>query len=215
MVPFRRRQPWNPKRFYEDAIIESQRKTISTIWHILSFFTTYAQIDQYDVKWQLADEQRNIIDRWLLSRLNGLVSNVVEYMDRYDYYLATLAIDSFIDELSNWFVRTSRRRFWKNEHDLDKTSAYVSLFETLWALSALIAPFAPFISEYMHKTLARYAPEARESVHLEAYPARNPIVCFPRRNAIWIMLSGSWNREEPRGRQHTSKHGNRSGKLFA
>jgi isoleucyl-tRNA synthetase len=171
--------PGTPKRFYEDAIIESQRKTISTIWHILSFFTTYAQIDQYDVKWQLADEQRNIIDRWLLSRLNGLVSNVVEYMDRYDYYLATLAIDSFIDELSNWFVRTSRRRFWKNEHDLDKTSAYVSLFETLWALSALIAPFAPFISEYMHKTLARYAPEARESVHLEAYPAPQPDRLLP------------------------------------
>lgn len=171
--------PGTPKRFYEDAIIESQRKTISTIWHILSFFTTYAHIDQYDVKWQLADEQRNIIDRWLLSRLNGLVSNVVEYMDRYDYYLATLAIDSFIDELSNWFVRTSRRRFWKNEHDLDKTSAYVSLFETLWALSALIAPFTPFISEYMHKTLARYAPEARESVHLEAYPAPQPDRLLP------------------------------------
>ncbi|MGB8371849.1 MAG: DUF5915 domain-containing protein, partial [Halobacteriota archaeon] len=139
----------------------------------------YAQIDQYDVNWQLADEQRNIIDRWLLSRLNGLVSNVVEYMDRYDYYLATLAIDSFIDELSNWFVRTSRRRFWKNEQDLDKTSAYVSLFETLWALSALIAPFAPFISEYMHKTLARYAPEARESVHLEAFPAPQPDRLLP------------------------------------
>ncbi|MGA3199155.1 MAG: isoleucine--tRNA ligase [Halobacteriota archaeon] len=171
--------PGTPKRFYEDAIIESQRKTISTIWHILSFFMTYAQIDQYDVKWQLADEQRNIIDRWLLSRLNGLVSNVVEYMDRYDYYLATLAIDSFIGELSNWFVRTSRRRFWKNEQDLDKTSAYVSLFETLWALSALIAPFAPFISEYMHKTLARYAPEARESVHLEAFPAPQPERLLP------------------------------------
>jgi isoleucyl-tRNA synthetase len=172
--------PGTPKRLYEDAIIESQRKTISTIWHVLSFFTTYAQIDRYDVKWQLADEQRNIIDRWMLSRLNGLVSNVVEYMDRYDYYVATLAIDSFIDELSNWFIRTSRRRFWKNEQDLDKTSAYVSLFETLWALSALIAPFAPFISEYMHKTLARYAPEAKESVHLEAYPALQPDRLLPK-----------------------------------
>jgi len=171
--------PGTPKRFYEDAIIESQRKTISTIWHILSFFTTYAQIDQYDAKWQLADEQRNIIDRWLVSQLNGLVLNVVERMDRYDYYLAALAIDSFVDKLSNWFVRTSRRRFWKNEQDLDKTSAYVSLFETLWALSALIAPFAPFISEYMHKTLAQYAPDARESVHLEAYPVPRPDRLLP------------------------------------
>jgi isoleucyl-tRNA synthetase len=171
--------PGTPKRFYEDAIVESQRKTISTLWHILSFFTTYAEIDRYDVTWQLADEHRNVIDRWLLSRLNGLVSDVVEYMDRYDYYLATLAIDSFIGELSNWFVRTSRRRFWKNEKDLDKISAYVSLFETLWTLSTLIAPFAPFISEYMHKTLARYAPEARESVHLETYPALRPDRLLP------------------------------------
>jgi isoleucyl-tRNA synthetase len=171
--------PGTPKRFYEDAIVESQRKTISTLWHILSFFTTYAEIDRYDVTWQLADEHRNVIDRWLLSRLNGLVSDVVEYLDRYDYYLATLAIDSFIGELSNWFVRTSRRRFWKNEKDLDKISAYVSLFETLWTLSTLIAPFVPFISEYMHKTLARYAPEARESVHLETYPALRPDRLLP------------------------------------
>jgi len=126
-------------------------RPISTLWHILSFFTTYAEIDRYDVTWQLADEHRNVIDRWLLSRLNGLVSDVVEYLDRYDYYLATLAIDSFIGELSNWFVRTSRRRFWKNEKDLDKISAYVSLFETLWTLSTLIAPFVPFISEYITK----------------------------------------------------------------
>jgi len=132
------------------------------------------------VKWQLADEQRNIIDRWLLSRLNGLVSNVVEYMDRYDYYLATLAIDSFIDELSNWFVRTSRRRFWKNEHDLDKTSAYVSLFETLWALSALIAPFAPFISEYNAQDPRSICSRGqRKRSPLEAYPAPQPDRLLP------------------------------------
>lgn len=162
--------PGTPKKFYKEAIVESQRKTISTLWNVLSFFTTYAEIDEYDAGWGLADEQRNIIDRWLLSRLNGLVSNVVAHMDRYDYYLATVAIDSFIEELSNWFVRTSRRRFWKNEQDLDKVSAYVSLFETLWTLNKLIAPFTPFISEHLYKTLSRYAQGAKESVHLESYP---------------------------------------------
>ena len=162
--------PGTPKKFYKEAIVESQRKTISTLWNVLSFFTTYAEIDQYDAEWGLADEQRNIIDRWLLSRLNGLVSDVVAHMDRYDYYLATVAIDSFIEELSNWFVRTSRRRFWKNERDLDKVSAYVSLFETLWTLSKLIAPFTPFISEHLYKTLSRYAQGAKDSVHLESYP---------------------------------------------
>jgi len=165
--------PGTPKKFYEEAIVESQRKTISTLWNVLSFFTTYAEIDQYDAEWDLPDKQRNIIDRWLLSRLNGLVSEVVTHMERYDYYGATVVIDSFIEELSNWFVRTSRRRFWKNERDLDKVSAYVSLFETLSTLSKLIAPFTPFISEHLYKTLSRYAQGAKESVHLESYPDSN------------------------------------------
>ena len=162
--------PGTPKKFYKQAIVESQRKTISTLWNVLSFFTTYAEIDQYDAEWSLADEQRNIIDRWLRSRLSGLVLDVITHMDRYDYYLATVAIDSFIEELSNWFIRISRRRFWKNERDLDKISVYVSLFETLWTLSKLIAPFTPFISEHLYKTLSRYTQGATESVHLESYP---------------------------------------------
>ena len=171
--------PGTPKRFFEAAIVECQRKTLATIWHALSFFVTYAEIDRYDVSWHLPDEQRNIMDRWLLSRLTGLVSTVIEHMDSYDYYLATLAIDAFTAELSNWFVRTSRRRFWKSDRDSDKTSAYVSLFEALWTLSLIIAPFAPFISEYMHKSLARYARQVKESVHLEAYPIPQPKRLLP------------------------------------
>jgi len=162
--------PGTAKKFYKEAIVESQRKTISTLWNVLSFFTTYADIDNFDVGWNLVDEQRDLIDRWLLSRLNALISNVVAHMDRYDYYVATVEIDVFIEELSNWFVRTSRRRFWKNERDVDKVSAYISLFETLWTLSKLIAPFTPFISEHIYKTLSRYAQGAKDSVHLESYP---------------------------------------------
>jgi isoleucyl-tRNA synthetase len=137
---------------------------------VLSFFTTYATIDEYNAEWQLPDPQKNLADRWLLSRLNRLVSDVVEQMDQYDYYQATVAIDFFIEELSNWFIRTSRRRFWKSEQDSDKTSAYVTLSETLWTLSKLIAPFVPFIAEHIYKTLVRYGLTGKESVHLESYP---------------------------------------------
>jgi len=149
-VLFSAGNPGTPKKFYEAAIVECQRKTLATLWHVLSFFTTYATIDEYNAAWQLPDHQKNLVDRWLLSRVNRLVSDVVQLMDQYDYYSATVAIDSFIEELSNWFIRTSRRRFWKSEQDSDKTSAYVSLYETLWTLSKLIAPFVPFIAEHMN-----------------------------------------------------------------
>lgn len=163
--------PGTPKKFYEAAIVECQRKTLATLWHVLSFFTTYATIDEYNATWQLPDRQKDLVDRWLLSRVNRLVSDVVELMDQYDYYSATVAIDSFIEELSNWFIRTSRRRFWKSEQNSDKTSAYVSLSETLWTLSKLIAPFVPFIAEHIYKTLSGYGLTGKESVHLESYPA--------------------------------------------
>jgi len=162
--------PGTPKKFYEAAIVECQRKTLATLWHVLSFFTTYATIDEYNASWQLPDSQKKLVDRWLLSRLNGLISGVVELMDQYDYYAATVAIDFFVEELSNWFIRTSRRRFWKSEQDSDKNSAYVSLSETLWTLSKLIAPFVPFMAEHIYQTLSRYGLTAKESVHLESYP---------------------------------------------
>jgi isoleucyl-tRNA synthetase len=171
--------PGTAKKFYKEAIVESQRKMISTLWNVLSFFTTYAEIDRFDAGWHVVNEHKSVIDRWLLSRLNGLISNVVTHMDTYDYYLATVEIDSFIDELSNWFVRTSRRRFWKSERDPEKVSAYVSLFETLWTLSKLIAPFTPFISEHLYKSLSSYSQAAKDSVHLELYPDAQADRVFP------------------------------------
>ena len=165
--------PGNPKKFYEAAIVESQRKTISTLWNALSFFGTYADIDHYDQAWWLPDTQRSLIDRWMLSRLTRLTTQITRCMDLYDYYAATVAIDSFIDELSNWFIRTSRRRFWKSEQDADKKSAYVTLFEVLWTLSKLTAPFTPFISEHIYNAMSQYAEASKESVHLESYPRPN------------------------------------------
>ncbi|MDD1721040.1 MAG: isoleucine--tRNA ligase [Euryarchaeota archaeon] len=162
--------PGNPKKFYESAIVESQRKTIATLWNVLSFFETYANIDEYELAWWLAAEQRNTIDKWMLSRINGLNERVIQHMDNYDYFAATVAIDSFIDDLSNWFVRTSRRRFWKSEHDTDKRSAYVTLYEALRTLSKLMAPFTPFIADYIYQTLSQYDESSKASVHLERYP---------------------------------------------
>lgn len=162
--------PGNPKKFYESAIVESQRKTVTTLWNVLSFFETYANIDQYEPAWWIEGELRNTIDRWMLSKITGLNERVIQFMDNYDYFAATVAIDSFIDDLSNWFVRTSRRRFWKSERDTDKRSAYVTLFEALLTLSKLMAPFTPFIADYIYQTLSQYGESSEASVHLERYP---------------------------------------------
>ncbi|MGZ4905834.1 MAG: isoleucine--tRNA ligase [Halobacteriota archaeon] len=166
--------PGNPKKFYESAIIESQRKTIATLWNVLSFFKTYADIDQYELSWWLESEHRNTIDKWILSRITRLNEHVIQNMDSYDYFAATTAIDSFIDDLSNWFVRTSRRRFWKSDRDTDKRSAYVTLFEALRTLAKLIAPFTPFIADYVYQALSKYGDPSKASVHLERYPVPKP-----------------------------------------
>ncbi len=166
--------PGNPKKFYESAIVESQRKTVATLWNLLSFFKTYADIDQYEPSWWLDHGQRNIIDKWVLSRITGLNEHIIQDMDSYDYFAATNSIDSFIDDLSNWFVRTSRRRFWKSDRDQDKRSGYVTLYEALRTLAKLMAPFTPFIADYVYQTLSTYGEPSEASVHLEKYPVPRP-----------------------------------------
>ncbi len=161
--------PGNPKKFYESAIVECQRRIIATLWNVLSFFETYANIDNYEPAWWVEADRRTTIDRWMVSKINALNERVIQSMDSYDYFAATAVIESFIDDLSNWFVRTSRRRFWKSEHDEDKRSAYVTLFEALTTLSKLVAPFTPFIADHIYQTLSQYG-TAEASVHLERYP---------------------------------------------
>jgi isoleucyl-tRNA synthetase len=154
-------------RVGEAPLQQVVRQFLLTLWNVYSFFVTYANIDGFapgrEAPVPLAD--RSVLDRWLLSRLSHLVEAVDRALDRYDVNAAARPIQEFVEDLSNWYVRRSRRRFWKSESDADKLSAYQTLYETLVTLSRLLAPFTPFLAEAIHRNLA----EGR-SVHLEDFP---------------------------------------------
>ncbi|MBN2201820.1 isoleucine--tRNA ligase [bacterium] len=164
--------PWVPTRFDAEGVREVKRKFFGTLVNTYSFFVMYANIDG----WEPGDdpipvESRPEIDRWLLSVRNTLVRDVAQVLERYDSCKAAKAIQDFvIDDLSNWYVRRNRRRFWKAELNDDKRSAYQTLFETLLTLAKLIAPFSPFFVEDMYRNLNQGRVEPFESVHLAGYP---------------------------------------------
>jgi isoleucyl-tRNA synthetase len=164
--------PWYTKRFSMEAMQETQRRVMGTLWNVYSFFVLYANIDHFNpLEHHVAPSRRPLIDRWLLSRLNVKVKEVRSALDAFNSMTATRAIDEFVDELSNWYVRRNRRRFWKGEMDEDKAAAYLTLYEALVSLTKLMAPFAPFVSEELHQNLVRALnPQARLSVHMENYP---------------------------------------------
>ncbi len=149
-------------RFSERGVDEVVKGVILPVWNSYSFLVTYANIDG----WEPGDEKpTNKLDKWILSELQLLVKEVTEQMDAYDLQKATNTIPKFIDNLTNWYIRRSRRRFWKNENDLDKSSAYATLHEVLVTLSKVLAPFCPFVSEEIFCNLT-----GKESVHLEDWP---------------------------------------------
>lgn len=165
---------WRPTLFDEEGIGEVQRKFFSTLVNTYSFFALYANIDQFEYnEARIPVGERAEIDRWILSELNSLVKNYVPWMNDYDVTRAARAISDFtIDQLSNWYVRRNRRRFWKSEKGKDKTAAYQTLYECLSAISKLMAPFAPFLAEELHRNLNAVANHrVAESVHLCALPA--------------------------------------------
>jgi isoleucyl-tRNA synthetase len=148
--------PGNPRRFSVAQVGESLRQFLLTLWNTYGFFVTYANLDGWTPP--PADRQPDpdslpLIDRWALARLNGLVRDVTASMEAYDVTSATRAIDSFVDDLSNWYVRRNRRRFWKSEADADKQAAYATLYTCLVTVAKLTAPFTPFISEAMYRNL--------------------------------------------------------------
>jgi isoleucyl-tRNA synthetase len=154
-------------RISEAALQQVVRQFLMTLWNVYSFFVTYANVDGFtpgaEAPVPLVD--RPVLDRWLLSRLSALVQTVDTGLDRYDANGAARPIQAFVEELSNWYVRRSRRRFWKADSDADKLSAYQTLYETLVTLSRLLAPFTPFVAEAIHRNLRR-----DESVHLADWP---------------------------------------------
>ena len=165
--------PWKPTLFDEEGIKEVQRKFFGTLINTYSFFSLYANIDNFDFSGEKVPyEKRPEIDRWIISKLSSLVKEYKELMDGYDVTKAARAVSSFtIDQLSNWYVRRSRRRFWKSEVNQSKLSAYQTLYECLVTIAKLTAPFAPFISEELYQKLNGFTKhEKSESVHLVDFP---------------------------------------------
>lgn len=170
-------QPGESRRFSVDLVGEVVRKFLLTLWNTYSFFVTYANIDQFDptATEEVPAAERPALDRWILSELHNLVRHVDEGLDNYDVTGSARPIQAFVDDLSNWYVRRSRRRFWKSEHDADKAAAYQTLYEVLVTLSKLLAPCMPFMSDAMYQNLVRSVdPNAPESVHLSDFPMFNP-----------------------------------------
>ncbi|MFC2058467.1 isoleucine--tRNA ligase [Chloroflexota bacterium] len=164
--------PGNVRRFSAELVEEVLRKFLLTLWNTYSFFVTYANIDKFDPgSAAVAPEHRPELDRWVLSELNQLVTDVTLSLDNYDPTKAGRRIEGFVENLSNWYVRRSRRRFWKSENDTDKQSAYATLYHCLVTLSRLLAPLAPFITEEIYQNLVRSVDKkAQESVHLADFP---------------------------------------------
>jgi isoleucyl-tRNA synthetase len=161
----------SPRRFSAELVAETQRKFLSTLWNTYSFFVLYANIDKFDPRTVGAVKIDAELDRWILSDLNQLIDYVNKALESYDPTDAGRRIQEFVDNLSNWYVRRSRRRFWKSESDTDKLSAYVTLYNCLVTLSKLIAPFTPFMAEEIYRNLVRSVDtSAPDSVHLTRFP---------------------------------------------
>ncbi|GLC31049.1 isoleucine--tRNA ligase [Clostridium omnivorum] len=163
--------PWLPSRFYEEAVIEAQRKFLSTLWNVYSFYVLYAEIDQFDPTKYEDFVSGNVMDKWIMSRLNTLIKTVDENLANYRITQAALSIEEFVDELSNWYVRRNRSRYWSEELTDDKIGAYVTLYRVLKNLCFVAAPFVPFITEEIYQNLVvALDSSAPESIHLCRWP---------------------------------------------
>ena len=162
--------PGAARRFSTELVGEGLRKFFLTLWNTYSFFVTYANIDRFDPSGR-AQGERSEMDRWVLSELNVLVDKATRRMEGYNPTDAGRAIQAFVDDLSNWYVRGNRRRFWKSENDADKLAAHQTLYTCLVTVAKLLAPFAPFVAEEMYQNLVCSSfPEEPESVHLALWP---------------------------------------------
>lgn len=159
-------------RFSEKGVDELVKKVTLTLWNSYSFFTTYASLDKWDPdeKGDWTESKRPLMDRWLISRRNTLIKNVTGAMEKYDLSNATRLLIDFMDELSNWYIRRSRKRFWKSEDDSDKKAAYHTLYKTLMVYVSLIAPFMPFVTEEIYQNMKSWRKGKKESIHLSEWP---------------------------------------------
>ena len=166
--------PGQERRFSDELVGEVVRTFTLTLWNTYSFFVTYANLDDWSPTQDVQPEYSDL-DRWLLSSLHALVRDVTEAYENYNVPAATRPIEKFVDQLSNWYLRRSRRRYWKTESDSDKAAAYATLYEALKTLAYLLAPTMPFMAEEMYRNLVlEVAPEAPTSVHLAEWPGYDP-----------------------------------------
>lgn len=164
--------PWLPNRFHDGAVTEGQRKFLGTLWNTYAFFVLYANIDDFDAtKYTLEYDKLSVMDKWLLSRLNTMVKTVDDALTNYKVPESARALQDFVDELSNWYVRRSRARFWAKGMEQDKINAYMTLYTALVTLAKAAAPMVPFITENIYRNLVCSIDKtAPESVHLCDYP---------------------------------------------
>ena len=167
--------PWLPNRFHGKAVVEGQRKFMSTLWNTYAFFVLYADIDNFDpTKYELNYDQLPVMDKWLLSRLNTTVQAVDNDLANYKIPEAARALQEFVDEMSNWYVRRSRERFWAKGMEQDKINAYMTLYTALVTVSKAAAPMIPFMTEEIYQNLVRSVDQnAPESIHLCMFPEVN------------------------------------------
>ncbi|HMM32451.1 MAG TPA: isoleucine--tRNA ligase, partial [Clostridia bacterium] len=164
--------PWLPSRFSQDTVAEYQRKFMGTLWNTYAFYVLYAEIDQFDpTKHALKRENLSAMDKWVLSRLNTLVKTVDGYLDALRITEAGRELQRFVDDLSNWYVRRCRERYWGSEMTADKEAAYMTLYTVLKTLCLTCAPFTPFMTEEIYQNLVRSVDNAApESIHLCSFP---------------------------------------------
>jgi len=170
---------WLPNRFHGKAVVEGQRKFMGTLWNTYAFFVLYANIDGFDAtKYSLEYDKLSVMDKWLLSRLNTLIKDVDSHLENYRIPETARALQDFVDDMSNWYVRRSRERFWAKGMEQDKINAYMTLYTALVEASKAAAPMIPFMTEDIYQNLVRSIDaDAAESIHL----------CdFPKVNEAWI-----------------------------
>ncbi len=165
--------PWLPNRFFGDAVIEGQRKFMGTLWNTYAFYVLYANIDGFNpTKYSLDKASLSVMDKWILSRLNSTVKAVDVYLENYKITEATRVLESFVDELSNWYVRRSRERFWVKDMPADKVNAYLTLYTSLVTIAKASAPMIPFMAEEIYRNLVCSVDStAPISIHLCDFPA--------------------------------------------
>ena len=167
--------PWLPSRFYQEAVSEAQRKFIGTLWNAYAFFVLYADIDKYDPsKYDIKNCKLSTMDKWALSKLNTLIDNIDKGLDKYQIFETSRMLQQYVDDLSNWYIRRGRDRYWGKEMTDDKIAAYTTLYTILVTLTKLLAPYIPFISETIYQNLVpNFYKDAPISVHLCSFPTKD------------------------------------------